>query len=383
MGNISTGGTISATGNITGGNILGGANVNATTHTGTTVSVTGNITGGNVLFGAGIVSGTGNITATNLTGTLQTAAQTNITSVGTLSSLSVSGTATVGNVSTIGTVSATGNITGGNVLFGSGIVSGTGNITGGNISTAGTVIAASNFIINAPSPSAEGAQIVMAWANISGLTGQANSTWNIDVDGPTNPNLRIFYQNAAGTTAVPVNISSATNTVSMIGSLSVNSGAAVTAIINGATTGVGNIGSSTVTFNTVFAKATTAQYADLAEKYSADAEYEPGTVVEFGGDAEITISTTDASNRIAGVVSTNPAHLMNSHLDADFTVDLALAGRVPVKVQGPIRKGDMLVSAGNGRARAEADPKLGSVIGKALENFTNGEGTIEVLILML
>jgi len=138
-----------------------------------------------------------------------------------------------------------------------------------------------------------------------------------------------------------------------------------------------------VTFNTVFAKATTAQYADLAEKYSADAEYEPGTVVEFGGDAEITISTTDASNRIAGVVSTNPAHLMNSHLDADFTVDLALAGRVPVKVQGPIRKGDMLVSAGNGRARAEADPRLGSVIGKALENFTNGEGTIEVLILML
>jgi hypothetical protein len=74
---------------------------------------------------------------------------------------------------------------------------------------------------------------------------------------------------------------------------------------------------------------------------------------------------------------------MNSVLESEFTVDLALAGRVPVKVQGPIRKGDMLVSAGNGCARAESDPKLGSVIGKALENFDGDEGTIEVLILML
>ena len=130
-------------------------------------------------------------------------------------------------------------------------------------------------------------------------------------------------------------------------------------------------------------QATTAKYADLAEKYRSDAAYEPGTVVEFGGAEEITISTQDSSRRIAGVVSTNPAHLMNSMLESEFTIDLALAGRVPVKVQGPIRKGDMLVSAGNGCARAEEDPKLGSVIGKALENFDGDEGTIEALILML
>ena len=130
----------------------------------------------------------------------------------------------------------------------------------------------------------------------------------------------------------------------------------------------------------MFAKATTAQYADLAENYSADAEYEPGTVVEFGGASEVTISNEPGSTRIAGVVSTQPAYLMNSHMEAEHVAAVALMGRVPVKVIGPVRKGDMMVSDGAGRAKSATRPEMGSVIGKALENFDGAYGMIEVVI---
>ena len=153
-------------------------------------------------------------------------------------------------------------------------------------------------------------------------------------------------------------------------------------IVNANGNGTGNIGSSTVYFNTVFAKATSAQYADLAENYRADAAYEPGTVLEFGGNEEVTISTTDSSKRVAGVVSTNPAYLMNAGLSGMYIAAVALTGRVPVKVAGPVAKGDLMVSNGNGRARAcmNAVPIVGTILGKSLENFTGGEGTIEVVI---
>ena len=114
--------------------------------------------------------------------------------------------------------------------------------------------------------------------------------------------------------------------------------------------------------------------------YCADADYEPGTVLIFGGDQEVTIATAPGDTRIAGVVSTNPAHLMNSTLDCDCAVALALTGRVPTHVVGTVRKGDMMVSAGNGRAMACATPALGSVIGKALEDFTGEQGTIEIVV---
>jgi hypothetical protein len=164
------------------------------------------------------------------------------------------------------------------------------------------------------------------------------------------------------------------------GVLTVNSGGAATAIVNGASNAVGNIGSSTTYFNQLFAQATTALYADLAEMYVSDAAYEPGTVVVFGGNQEVTISTTDSSRRVAGVVSTNPAHVMNSGLQADHTVAVALAGRVPTSVIGTVAKGDMMVAAGHGQARAEHDPAMGTVIGKALEDFNGTEGMIEIVV---
>jgi hypothetical protein len=152
-------------------------------------------------------------------------------------------------------------------------------------------------------------------------------------------------------------------------SLTVNTGNVAAAIINGAGNGFGNIGQSGVSFNTAFVKATSAQYADVAEKYLSDAAYAPGTVLHFGGDYEVSQCNQDMCSRVAGVVSTNPAYIMNDGIQGQHVVSLALLGRVPCKIEGAVTKGDMMVSAGNGRARAEANPKLGAVIGKALESW--------------
>lgn len=157
-------------------------------------------------------------------------------------------------------------------------------------------------------------------------------------------------------------------------------GVTTPALLNSNANGVGNIGSSTTYFNTVFAKATSAQYADLAENYLGDNAYLPGTIVSFGGEAEVTKSLTDSDTKIAGVVSTNPSYLMNSGLTGATVVAVALQGRVPTKVTGRVAKGDLMVSNGDGTARAEANPTVGSVIGKALENFDGETGTIEVVV---
>ena len=111
-----------------------------------------------------------------------------------------------------------------------------------------------------------------------------------------------------------------------------------------------------------------------------DADYPQGTVLEFGGDQEITQSTQDMSQRIAGIVSDKPAVLMNHSLKGEFVLPLALQGRVPCRVTGIVRKGDMMVSNGDGTARAESAPTIGSIIGKALENFSGQTGIIEVVV---
>jgi hypothetical protein len=140
-----------------------------------------------------------------------------------------------------------------------------------------------------------------------------------------------------------------------------------------------NLGSSTYWFNNIYGTATHAQYADLAEKYLADSSYTPGTVLMFGGDQEVTVAA-EGTTAIAGVVSTNPAHLMNGLLDDINAVAIALVGRVPCNVIGPVNKGDLLVSAGNGYAQSSADPKLGQVIGRALGSSTATTGQIEIVV---
>lgn len=141
-----------------------------------------------------------------------------------------------------------------------------------------------------------------------------------------------------------------------------------------------NLGISTRKWNAVHANLYYGTAADLAENYVADAEYTPGTVLEFGGEFEVTIAA-NATNKLAGVVTTNPAYLMNSECVGEFVTGIALQGRVPCKVQGKIRKGDMLISAGNGVAQAAGESlAIGTIIGKALGNFDGISGVIEVAV---
>jgi hypothetical protein len=148
--------------------------------------------------------------------------------------------------------------------------------------------------------------------------------------------------------------------------------------------GVGNIGTATTYFNTVFAKATSAQYADLAEMYAADAGYAPGTLLDFGGNHEVTATTTSHSTAVAGIVSTNPSYLMNATLTSDHVIAVALVGRVPCRVVGTVTKGDRLVAsdiAGVATVLDMAKYEPGCIIGKALESYDSTEvGTIEVAV---
>jgi len=117
----------------------------------------------------------------------------------------------------------------------------------------------------------------------------------------------------------------------------------------------------------------------LAEIYESDSEYEVGTVVIFGGDKEITVSSMGADPRVAGVISENPAYLMNSD---SAGLPVALQGKVKCKVIGVIGKGDMLVTHSQhpGVARAGHNPAMGTVIGKSLENYNSTEiGTINIV----
>jgi hypothetical protein len=127
-----------------------------------------------------------------------------------------------------------------------------------------------------------------------------------------------------------------------------------------------------------------ANYADVAERFAADAELAPGTVVELGGAAEITEVVGDLSENVFGVISTRAAYLMNSQAGTNAThPPVAMTGRVPVRTIGQVRKGDRLVSAGNGLARAArtGEATAFNVIGRALQDkIEHGEGTVEAIV---
>lgn len=129
-----------------------------------------------------------------------------------------------------------------------------------------------------------------------------------------------------------------------------------------------------------------ATYADLAERFESDKVYAPGTVVELGGDAEITAVKVDLSPSVFGVISNTAAYLMNAGAGTDEThPPVALAGRVNVNVIGTVQKGDRLVSAGNGLARAASLEEITAfnTIGRALKDkTTDGEGTVEAIVMI-
>ena len=329
-GNILTAGIVSAGGNITAPNFIG----NVIPPAGGSVSTTGNITGGNLLTD-GIMSATGNATAGNLI---------------TAGLISAGGNVQGGNLRTAGLISATGNITGGNILFGSGLVSGTGNVYSGYIYGNGSQLT--------------GVSSAVSVQKISNGTTEANV-------GSSGGNLTI---SVGGTSNVMV---AATTGI-------VVTGLSTPSIEHTGTNAVGNIGSTSSYFNRLFATATTALYADVAERFAADEELAPGTVVELGGTAEITRSQQDLSENVFGVISTRAAYLMNGGAGEDNThPPVAMTGRVPVQVVGVVRKGDRLVSAGSGVARAAqpGEATAFNVIGRALvDKLTPGPGTIEAIV---
>ena len=271
------------------------------------------------------------------------------------------GNVTGGNIVTAGQVTATGNITGGNLItsgtFSSASVTATGNITGGNLVTAGSITDGAMTIDN------------------GSITGGVAATFSGAVSGGTLTDGTISINSGAITSGVSAAFS---------GTVSVNSADGVTAIVNSGTDGVGNIGASGASFNTVFALATSAQYADMAERFHADAEYSAGTVVELGGINEVTICKEELSNSVFGVVSTKAAYLMNGGAGTNAThPPIAMTGRVPVNVMGFVAKGDRLVSAGNGYARAATldETTAFNVIGRALESKTDeGNGSVEAIV---
>jgi len=320
------------------------------------------------------VSGVTYTVATAL-GANGTFAIANAATVGT--TLSVTGNITGANVNTAGLVSATGNINGGNVntvLVAATTLSATANVQGGNLRTAGLISATGNitsaaniagtFILGNGSQ-LTGISAAVSVSKISNGTSEANigasgGNANISIGGVAN--VAVF---TTGTAYFIANVSVAA--IEKIGS-----------------NAVGNIGSSSNYFNQVFATATTALYADVAERFAADEVLEPGTVVELGGINEITRSTQDLSENVFGVISTRPAYTMNGGAgENDTHPPVAMTGRVPVKCVGTIRKGDRLVSAGDGVARAAGlgEATAFNVIGRSLENKTTTDiGTIEAIV---
>ena len=299
------------------------------------------------------ISASGNIVGNNVIASGTLTAGTFSPSV-----LSASGNITGGNLITAGLITASGNITGGNVLGGANVnatthtgttVSVTGNVTSGNILTGG---------------------LISATGNITGgnVLGGANV-------------------NATTHTGTTVSVTGAITGGAITGSsLNITTGTAnVGSITNANANGVGNIGNSTVYFNTVFAKATSAQYADVAEKYLADQDYPTGTVLVFGGQQEVTTSVSSYDARIAGTVSDKPSYIMNAGLTGECVTTVALLGRVPCRVIGPVAKGDLLTSSDLTGVAMTMDKdryQPGCVLGKALENYADSQqvGCIEIVV---
>jgi hypothetical protein len=209
-----------------------------------------------------------------------------------------------------------------------------------------------------------------------------------------NKNIR-FDVNQNGVTAQALLLTASTNSatfgnnVTVSGRLSVTGNITATAPIMPSVTNTVNIGSAGNRFANVHATflvgtSVTAQYADLAERFAADAPMLPGTVVELGGAQEITQAVQELSEAVFGVISTRAGFLMNGDAgDNNTHPAIAVNGRVPVRVVGVVRKGDRLVSAGMGLARAAKRTEITAfnVIGRALENkTTDDEGTIEAIV---
>lgn len=380
-GNLSIPGTMSAASfsvaNISVGNITASGNLTGVRFTG---NVVGNLTGtaSNATF-ATLAATANTVAGANVTGQVPYAAIANSVNganvVGQVGFAAVANSVAGANVT--GAVSLATSATSANSVAGSNVTGTVANATfatsAGTASSANSVAGAnvSGTVATATTASTAGTVTTAAQPNITsvGTLSSLSVTGNTTTGGIRTDNY--FYAN--GVSISFAGTYSNSNVAAYLPTYTGTVGA--TALTTGANTTAGSItGNWTLTAGSRLQ----ATYADLAEYYEADAKYEPGTVLEFGGEKEVTLAQ-DATKTVAGVVTTNPAYVMNATCPGILAA-IALQGRTPCKVRGVIKKGDMLISGGNGFARPCSTPNIGTVIGKALQDWNGGEGVIEVAV---
>ena len=341
LGQLLATNTTAATSTTTGALIVsGGAGVAGNLHVGTQAVITGNTSGSNLSL-TGLATVTGNITAQ---GTISTPGRTTTGNLGVNTFVTVGSTlTTVGNITTAGlwvngaaTVGANIEVTS-NVNSSSITVSDRQTIA--NTLTVGKTFTASGGIQNTPIGNATAGTgrfttlITTSTTSLGGLT---------TVTGNVNPSADVTYYLGNNTNRW-----------------------------------------ETIFANTITANATTALYADLAEKYIPDQYYDPGTVVIFGGAQEITVTDQQGDTRVAGAISTEPAYLMNN--GEENGVPVALRGKIPVKVVGSVNKGDLLITsnvAGYATAAKFYKPDPHAVFAKSLvRDDSDGPRVIWAVIL--
>jgi len=359
----------------------------------TSLSVTGNISGGNISAAAGVftnVSGNGStlssITGANVSGAVSFATTAN----------SVAG----GNVSGQVAYAATANsIAGANVSGAVSFATTANSIAGANVSgqVANALIAGTVYTAAQPNITRVGLLTGLTIGNATANSIFGNGTITLNAGLITGNGSGLSAIAGSNVTGIVANATYATSsgtagsattagTVTTAAQPNITSTGTLTGLTLAGTlttldiTTGANTTAGTITGNWTLSSGSRMQatYADLAEYYEADFKYLAGTVLEFGGDKEVTLAS-DGTARVAGVVSTNPAYAMNATCPG-IAVEIALQGRVPTKVRGKVRKGDMMISAGDGYARPSLTPQMGTVIGKALENFDGIEGVIEVAV---
>jgi len=222
------------------------------------------------------------------------------------------------------------------------------------------------------------------------ITGTLSSTGFINTSGNVSAVVGLFGSITSTGLATLAGINSSANilaTGGILSSLTVNGNVTVTtAYVMPSANAASSLGTSASRWNFIYGVngnflSVNANYADLAENYTSDSDYASGTVLVFGGEAEVTQSHSSHDTRIAGVVSTNPAYLMNG---AESGIAVALQGRVPCRVLGPVSKGDRVVAshiAGVAQALDPVQYQPGCIIGKALQAIDSTDiSTIEVVV---
>lgn len=303
---------------------------------------------------------------------------TNASNWSVVATTTTAGSATLGNITVTGNISANNaaiseNITCNSIIgttatFSSNIVVDTANVTTGNISTVRTQVITTGSSVT-------GGTLTGNWTLSGQIVGGNTKPLGIYTDNYYYANGQAFTPSGTYTNSNVFNYLTGTGVTQFEGDIAPNS-VNTTYLYGG-----GNIGGIWTLENGAQINAT---YADLAERFAADDVYETGTVVEIGGEHEITSVKEDLSEDVFGVVSSSAAFTMNGMAGGDNTHPaIAVSGRVPVKVIGKVKKGQRLVSAGHGYARAAKRDEMTAfnVIGRALENKTSeGSGTVLAVV---